>query len=259
MTVPPWKRLFPTQPFNAELFTGNTDAFEQAICDTIARVTDVRAPRESFQIETTDQHQIEEMASIAVALSFLTWLIGLIGARRVLEIGTFVGVSAMYFSRALPAGGKVVTLEKFNTFAQLARRNIAANGLSQSIEVLEGDAIEVLPTLVNEEPFDFVFIDGNKERYAQYVDLTTPLVREGGILAVDDAFFHGDALNLSHKTEKGLGVRACLDSVTKMKDWNRALLPISNGLLLMTKARSAVLPNTASPEIQKGQNSRALG
>ena len=178
---------------------------------------------------------IEQMASNAVALGFLTWLLKLTGAKRVLEIGAFVGVSAMYFADALPPDGRVVTIEKFDHFAGIARRNFAANGLADRIELVEGDAHEVLPTVADRGPFDFAFIDGNKERYADYFRLVEPMMSDRSVIVVDDVFFHGDALSPTPLSEKGRGVRAFLELAASTANWNRAVLPLTNGMMLLCK------------------------
>src|SRR6185503_20254728 len=103
------------------------------------------------------------------------------------------------------------------------------NGFANRIELVEGDAHEILPNLEDRGPFDFAFIDGNKERYADYFRLVEPMMAPNGVIAVDDAFFHGDVLAESQRTEKGRGVRAFLDAAAKMDCWNRILLPLSNG------------------------------
>jgi predicted O-methyltransferase YrrM len=230
----PWEKILPNQTFNADKFTG-AGPQERALYEAILRTAGIAAPEASFKIERTDLFTIEEMASSAVALGFLTWLLRLTKARRVLEIGSFVGVSAMYFAQALPTDGRVVTIEKFDHFAGIARRNFAANGFADKIELVEGDAHEVLPRLANRGPFDFAFIDGNKERYVDYFRLIEPMMAPAAIVAVDDAFFHGDALNAIPQTEKGRGVRAMLDMAAQLTSWNRMLVPLSNGMLLMSK------------------------
>jgi caffeoyl-CoA O-methyltransferase len=230
--VNPWDKLLPNQAFNSDQYSG-TLPLEQALYETVLWSSAIQTPKKHFNIEQSTLFSIEEMASNAVALGFITWLLQLTKARRVLEIGAFVGVSAMYFAKALPADGRVVTIEKFDHFAAIARRNFAANGLQNKIDLVEGDAHEVLPTLRDRGPFDFAFIDGNKERYAEYFRLVEPMMSANGVIAVDDAFFHGDALSQKPTSEKGAGARAMLELAASLNDWHRVLLPISNGLLLM--------------------------
>lgn len=233
-SINPWDKLLPNQAFNADQYSG-AQSLEQSLYQTILWASDIQTPKDHLHIEQSNLFSIEEMASNAVALGFITWLLRLMKARRVLEIGAFVGVSAMYFAKALPADGRVVTIEKFDHFAAIARRNFEANGLQDRINLVGGDAHEVLPTLHDRGPFDFAFIDGNKERYAEYFRLVEPMMSENGVIAVDDAFFHGDALSETPASEKGRGVREMLKLAAESKGWHRILLPLSNGLLLMTK------------------------
>ena len=229
-----WDKILPNQSFNSDQYAG-PGPLERSLYETILWSSGIGAPEANFKIERTDRFTIEEMASNAVALGFITWLLRLTQARRVLEIGTFVGVSAMYFAQSLPSDGRVVTVEKFDHFAGIARRNFAANGFDKKIELVEGDAHEVMPGLKDRGPFDFAFIDGNKERYADYFRLAEPMMAPRGIIAVDDVFFHGDALTDKPTSEKGRGVRDFLTLSAEAKQWQRILLPLSNGLMLMFK------------------------
>ena len=226
-----WDKILPNQPFNSDQYSGAL--LERSLYETILWSSGIEPPQEQFQIEQTDLFSIEEMASNAVALGFITWLLRLMQARRVLEIGTFVGVSAMYFAKALPDDGRVVTVEKFDHFAGIARRNFAKNGLDKKIQIIEGDAHVVMPSAEQHGPFDFAFIDGNKERYADYFRLAEPMMSPRGVIAVDDVFFHGDALAEKPNSEKGQGVRDFLELAANAKGWQRILLPLSNGLMLM--------------------------
>jgi predicted O-methyltransferase YrrM len=234
MRLNPWDKLLPNQPFNSDQFSG-PGSVEQSLYETIMWSTGLASPEQRFKIERTELFTIEQMASNAVALGFLGWLLKLIGAKRVLEIGSFVGVSAMHFADALPADGRVVTIEKFDHFAAIARRNFGANGFEDRIELVEGDAHEVLPTIRDRGPFDFAFIDGNKERYADYFRLVEPMTSPRSIIVVDDVFFHGDALSSAPTSEKGRGVRAFLELAASSEDWHRTVVPLSNGMMLMCK------------------------
>lgn len=230
--INPWDKVLPTQAYNSDQYSGAAP-IEQSLYETILWSSGLAAPESNFRIEQTDLFSIEEMASNAVALGFIVWLLQLTRAKRVLEIGAFVGVSAMYFAQALPRDGRVVTIEKFDHFAGIARRNFAANGLQDRIDLVEGDAHEVLPSVRGKGPFDFAFIDGNKERYADYFRLVEPMMSPSGIIAVDDVFFHGDALSARPSSNKGRGVRDFLELAAKATEWRRILLPLSNGLMLM--------------------------
>ncbi len=234
--LPPWGKILPNQPFNCDQYR-DREPVEKALYDTILRVCGIPAPAQRFKLETTSMFTIEHMASSPVSLGIMQWLIIALGAKRVLEIGAFIGVSALYFAEALPADGQVVTLEKFEHFAEIARKNFELNGYGKKIALKLGDAHETLPKLPRDALFDIVFIDGNKERYADYFHMTEPLVRKGGVIVVDDSFFHGDAINVKPQGEKGKGVREMLDVAETLSGWARILLPVSNGILLLCKPK----------------------
>jgi predicted O-methyltransferase YrrM len=115
------------------------------------------------------------------------------GATRILEIGTLAGYSAIWLARALPAGGRLVTIEVDPKHAEVARANIAAAGFSDRIEIRVGRAIDVLPRLLTEGigPFDFTFVDADKVGYAGYLDWTIRLSRPGSLIVADNVIRDG--------------------------------------------------------------------
>jgi caffeoyl-CoA O-methyltransferase len=228
-----WDKLLPDQPLNNEYYEGRD--YYRALYELIVSTSGLEAPTKMFKLALSDKVTIEEMASNPVQLRFLELIVRLIGAKRVIEIGAFIGLSAMAMARAMPAGGKLTTIEKFDHFADICRRNFAANGLADRIEVIQGDAFEVIDGLPRDELFDLAFIDGNKERYAHYFEVLEPRVRPGGLILVDDVLFHGDVLNPHPKTEKGEGVKAFMDLAARRTNYLRLALPICNGLMLMQK------------------------
>ncbi len=230
-------KMLPDQPLHADQFTGSMDAFYPALFETIVRVGQIRTPYEELDLVTSDKFTVEEMGSNPVALRFLQLLIRLSRAQRVLEIGAFIGVSAMYMAKALPKGGEVVTIEKFDHFADICRQNFARNKLDDRITLLQGDANAVIDSLPREKTFDLMFIDGNKERYAEYMRRLEPLLAPGGLMIVDDALFHGDALNAKPTSEKGQGSRDALDLAASWTGYCKCLLPVANGMLLLMKDR----------------------
>lgn len=122
-------------------------------------------------------------------------LLRAIGARRVLEVGTLGGYSAIWMARALPPDGHVVTLEIDPDHAAFAREFVARGGLDGAIEVVEGDALETMQALDPAHPFDAVFIDADKERYEDYLDEAIRLLRPGGLVIADNAFWSGRVLD----------------------------------------------------------------
>lgn len=225
----------PPQPLNNEYFSGSSGDYYRLLFDLILRSSDVKLPTDDFDLELTEKFSLAEMASNPIGLRFLQMMVKLSRARRVIEIGAFIGLSAMSMARVLPKDGKVVSIEKFDYFAGICRRNFARNGLSDRIELLEGDAFEVIERLPKDELFDVAFIDGNKERYAHYLKALEPVLRPGGLAIIDDCLFHGDVLNATPKTEKGAGAKEALELAANLKGWLRLMLPISNGIMLLIK------------------------
>lgn len=111
-----------------------------------------------------------------------------IGARRILEIGTLGGYSAIWLARALPPEGKLISLEIDPHHAEVARRNVARAGLSQQVEVRVGAALESLAQMATsgEAAFDLVFIDADKNGYVNYLEKSLPLLRQGGMILADN-------------------------------------------------------------------------
>ena len=111
-----------------------------------------------------------------------------VGARRILEVGTLGGYSGIYLARALPEDGRLVTLEIDPHHAQVARRNFERAGVGHKVEVRLGPAAETLRQMAaaGEPPFDLVFIDADKGGYVEYLNLSLPLLRDGGLLLGDN-------------------------------------------------------------------------
>lgn len=115
------------------------------------------------------------------------------GARRILEIGTLGGYSAIWLARALPKDGRLVTLELNPKHADVARANVARAGLADRVEVRVGPAAQSLRQLAAEgvEPFDFIFIDADKPGYVEYLELALPLARAGALIVADNVVRDG--------------------------------------------------------------------
>ncbi len=133
----------------------------------------------------------------------------LVGARRVLEVGTLGAYSTIWLARALPVDGRVVTIEAEPHNAVVARRNLERAGVSERVEVREGRGEHVLPSLDGGEPFDLVFIDADKESNMLYLDWAARLGRPGTLVVVDNVVRSGKVV----ETDAGAqvdGVRAGL-------------------------------------------------
>jgi predicted O-methyltransferase YrrM len=117
-------------------------------------------------------------------------LLRAIGARRVLEVGTLGGSSAIWMARALPPDGRLFTIERDDRYAAFAERYVERAGLAGVVTVRRGRALDVLPSLDGEE-FDFVFLDADRAPLLTYLDWALRLVRPGGMIAVRNALLGG--------------------------------------------------------------------
>ena len=132
-------------------------------------------------------------------------------ARRVLEIGTLGGYSAICLARALPSDGRVVTLELKPSHAEVARANIARAGLSDVVSVVVGQALDTLRTL--DGPFDLIFIDADKESYSAYLLATLRLVRAGSVIVADNVVRDGAIVETNSRDARVVGVQRFLEAV----------------------------------------------
>jgi predicted O-methyltransferase YrrM len=154
-------------------------------------ITALFAQDDEFLQATREEMQRGGLPGINVSASegkLLHVLALMNGARRILEIGTLGGYSAIWMARALPPEGKLISLEIDPHHAEVARRNIERAGLAGKVEVRVGPALESLSqiTAEKEAPFDLIFIDADKDGYVDYLERSVPLLREGGVILGDN-------------------------------------------------------------------------
>jgi len=136
------------------------------------------------------------------------------GARRVLEIGTLGGYSTIWLARALPPGGRLTTLEADPAHAAVARGNLTRAGLDGRVEVRVGPALETLPLLAGEGPFDLVFVDADKPNNPAYLDWAVRLSRPGALIVVDNVVRGGAITDRASGDPSVMGTRALFDALT---------------------------------------------
>lgn len=132
-------------------------------------------------------------------------------ARRVLEVGTLGGFSTIWLARALPAGGKIVTLEIDPTHARVARENVDQAGVGERVDIRVGLAKDSLAEITDEAPFDFIFIDADKASNAHYVREAIRLSRSGTTIIIDNVVRDGQVLDASSKDDMIVGTRKLFD------------------------------------------------
>jgi predicted O-methyltransferase YrrM len=140
-------------------------------------------------------------------------LVRMHGARKVLEIGTLAGYSTIWMARALPPGGKLISLEYEPKHAEVARSNFKRAGVAGLVEVRVGEALKTLSMLESEGPFDLVFIDADKPNNADYFQWSLKLSRPGSVIVVDNVVREGKVADPESADENVLGVRRLVDLI----------------------------------------------
>jgi caffeoyl-CoA O-methyltransferase len=152
------------------------------------------------------------------------------GARHVLEIGTFTGVGALTMAAALPADGRVTTLEVDEEIAAVARGHIDASPVGARVELIVGDALATIAGL--DGPFDLVYIDAWKADYPAYYDAILPKLAERGVVVADNLFRDGAALDVTAGDEGTVGIREFARRVQQDTRVHNVLLTIGDGVML---------------------------
>jgi caffeoyl-CoA O-methyltransferase len=160
----------------------------------------------------------------------LELLLRLVGAAKVVEVGTLVGYSAVHLARALAPGGHLWSIEFEPRHAEVARANLAAAGFADRVTVLVGPGRDVLPTLEPHAPFDAVFIDADKVNYHHYGKWAIDHLRRGGLVLGDNAYLFGELLADS---DRGRAMRAFHELVAASCDSVCATTP--EGLVIGIK------------------------
>jgi predicted O-methyltransferase YrrM len=154
-------------------------------------------------------------------------------AKRILEIGTLGGYSTTWLARALPADGKLITLELDQAHATVARRNLNRAGVGARVEIQVGRAVDSLRTLIDhdEAPFDLIFIDADKPSYPDYLNLAMQLSRPGTIILADNLIRNGRVMDAQSTDENARGARAYNAAIAAHPRLESIVLPIIRGNL----------------------------
>ena len=171
-----------------------------------------------------------EMMTGAVEGALLAMLVAMVRPRRILEIGTFTGYSALSMAEAMPAGCRIVSLESDPRHAEFARRHIAASPYADRVDVCVGPALDTLAALTG--PFDLVFIDADKPSYIRFLDATLPLLSEHGVIAVDNVLHFA----ITADAGDAAAIEAFNAHVADRADLIQVVLTVRAGLMLIRRA-----------------------
>lgn len=203
-----------------EAYAAAHSTMPSAMLDTVARSTRAWSARSEMMVDEVEGR-------------LLTLLVAVTGARRILEIGTFSGYSAISMAEALPEDGTIMTLELSAEHAAKAAEHIAAAGASDKITILQGPALATLATL--EGPFDLAFIDADKPGYPAYFDAVVPLMRLGGLIIADNVLRSGQVLDATLPEPGIVAMREFNDKVVADARVEAVMLTIRDGVTLIRR------------------------
>jgi predicted O-methyltransferase YrrM len=228
------KLFLSNQFFFRKFFKKDKLLFEKKLYAYIEKFLKLIHPKKKFKLKISNRFSLEEMASPPLALNLYEFICNLSKPKKVLEIGTFVGVSALTLARATDNKCKIFTIEKFKEFFEIAKYNFKINKFDKKIKIYNGDAINILKKL-KKFKFDLIFLDGDKGKYTEIFKIIEKNnIKKNSIIIVDNFFFHGDVLNRS-PSDKGLGVKKLATYISKSKKYNLTLLPMYDGIALLQR------------------------
>jgi caffeoyl-CoA O-methyltransferase len=198
----------------------------------------------AFDHTTKDSELVEELIAVSEEeLEFtdmlsgrfvgclLSILIKISGARRVLEIGTFTGYSALTIAEALPENGELFTCEYNERYERIARKFFNKSNAGSKIRLIIGRALETIPDI--EGNFDFVFLDADKINYPDYYRMVLPRLQQGGVLVVDNVLWGGDAI--TGEGEKGAAIDRLNSMISKDESVEQVMLTVRDGITIVRK------------------------
>jgi caffeoyl-CoA O-methyltransferase len=184
--------------------------------------------------ETREKLRSPQMLTGTIEGRLLEFLVFALGARRVLELGTYSGFSSISMAAALPPGGRIDTCEVDETHAEVARRYVEEAGYSDRIIVHLGPALETISRLDGE--FDFVFVDADKENYVNYYEAVLPRLTDRGLIAADNTLWSGRVLDEDEQEQGTQAIRAFNEHVREDTRVVSVMLTVRDGVTLIRRA-----------------------
>ncbi|MGW0950095.1 O-methyltransferase [Streptomyces sp. NPDC002623] len=188
--------------------------------------------------ETAGMPTLNAMVTMPEEGQLLAMLVGLTGATRVLEIGTFTGYSTLCMARALPPGGRIVTCDISERWTRVAQRYWSRAGVSDRIELRLGDGAETMAKLLAEhgpETFDLVFVDADKTGYARYYEEALTHLRPGGLVVLDNTLYFGRVADPEAKDPDTEAIRELNAALLVDSRVELSLLVMADGITLVRK------------------------
>lgn len=184
-----------------------------------------------LQKETYDSLEYPQMVTGRTVGRFLKLQAQLLGARRILEVGTFSGYSALSMAEALPEDGRLFTCDEDPTAIAVAQRYFAESPHGKKITLLEGNALDSIAGLT--ETFDMAFIDADKANYLNYFNAILPILRTGGLIVVDNVLWSGRVLDPQDESDHA--IHDFNETVCRDERVEALMLPVRDGLYCLRK------------------------
>ena len=166
---------------------------------------------------------------------FLSMLVAISGARFVVEVGTFTGMSALWLARGLPEGGRLVCFDITDRYLATAQQAWEEAGVADRIEVRIGPASEGIAALPDHPTIDLAFVDADKGGYRGYLDLLVPRLSDRGVIVVDNVLWSGAIVDPTDTSELTVALRDFNDHVADRPDVHAVMLPIGDGVTLIRR------------------------
>lgn len=210
-------------PQEIEEYCVSKSLLPSALCQEIAEYTKANVPKSQMLIGPLEA-------------SLLGMMIRSVRAKRILEVGCFMGYSAMAMAEQLPEGGELITLDINEQTTLLAQTFWRKSSHGSKIRSIIGPALETMEGLKG--PFDFVFIDADKQNYTAYLKRSLELLSPTGMIALDNCLYDGEVLNSKAEGEALEGIRR-VNAFLESSDLPRVLLPIRDGIFLVQPPKRA--------------------
>lgn len=180
--------------------------------------------------ETHAKVMMPRMLSGHLQGQFLAMISKMCQPKRILEIGTYTGYSAIYLAQGLTEGGRLITIDLNEELEQMAKRYWAEAGVSEKIDYRIGNGLELIPDI--EGPFDLVFIDADKKNYSNYYDLIIDKMAPGGIILADNVLWSGKVIDELAKDKDTVAIKEYNLKVQEDDRVDNMLLPLRDGIMM---------------------------
>jgi len=197
-----------------------------------------RSPAQAALYEEVKVHPRGEMCASPDESQFLAWLTKLIGAKKVIEVGVFLGYTTLAIAEALPKDGKLVALDVSEEFTSVGTKYWTQAGVKENIDLRIAPAVDSLKAMVDSGEagtYDLAFIDADKVSYDAYYEYCLTLLKPGGVIAVDNVFRDGEVLDEKTDNEGTIAIHVLNQKIVKDNRVDITMLPLADGLTLARK------------------------